>query len=147
MGHKMAGCLLVKLFAMHTTYFCGIFAIGKKWKAEDEQRLRNKKHVVNRILVESSLLTWYQWMKQPTISKRQVKGSHAARQWPMRFIATVAPCIGGMTNNTIKIHLVLHLCKDILDHGVPDNVNNAYAELVHITLAKVTPQNTQKQAI
>ena len=95
----------------------------------------------------SSLLTWYQWMKQPTISKRQVKGSHAAVQWLMRFIARVAPCIGGMTNNTIKRHLVLHLCEDILDHGVPDNVNSAFAESAHITLAKITSHNTQKRAI
>ncbi|KAI2495724.1 hypothetical protein MHU86_18783 [Fragilaria crotonensis] len=147
MGHEMAGCLLVKLFAMHTTYFRGIFAIGKKRKAEDEQRLRNEKHVTDWILVVSSLLTWYQWMKQPTISKRQVKGSHAAVQWLMRFIATVAPRIGGMTNNTIKRHLVLHLCEDILDHGVPDNVNSAYAESAHITLAKITSRNTQKRAV
>jgi hypothetical protein len=148
MGHKMAGCLLVKLFAMHTTYFCGIFAIlGKKRKAEDEQRFRNEKHVADWILVVSSILTWYQWMKQPTISKRQVKGSHEAVQWLMRFISTVTPCIDGMTNNTIKIHLVLHLCEGILNHGVPDNVNSAYAELAHITLAKVTSQITQKRAI
>jgi hypothetical protein len=33
MGHEMAGCLLVKLFAMHTTYFGGIFAVGTKQKA------------------------------------------------------------------------------------------------------------------
>jgi hypothetical protein len=47
MKHEMAGCLLVKLFAMHTTYFLGIFAIGKKRKAEDEQRLRNEKHIAD----------------------------------------------------------------------------------------------------
>jgi hypothetical protein len=52
-----------------------------------------------------------------------------------------------MTNNTIKRHLVLHICEDILDHGVPDNVNSAYAESAHITLAKVTSQNTQKRAL
>ena len=73
----------------------------EKLKAEDEQRLRNEKHVADWILVVSSLLTWYQWMKQLTISKRQVKGSHAAVQWLMCFIATVAPCIGEMTNNAI----------------------------------------------
>jgi hypothetical protein len=145
MGHEMAGCLLVKLFAMHTTYFRGIFAVGKKQKqAKDEQRLRNEKHIGDWILVVSSLLTWYQWMKQPTISKKQVKGSHAAVQWLMRFIATVAPRTGGMTNNTIKRHLVLHICEDILDHGVPDNVNSAYAESAHISLAKkYIPKHTE----
>jgi hypothetical protein len=47
MGHEMAGCLLVKLFAMHTTYFRGIFAVGKKQKqAKDKQRLRNDKNTL-----------------------------------------------------------------------------------------------------
>ncbi len=30
MGHKMARCLLVKLFALHTTFFRFIFNVGKK---------------------------------------------------------------------------------------------------------------------
>jgi hypothetical protein len=64
---------------MHTTYFRGIFAVGtKQKKAEGEQKLCNEKHIGDWILVVASLLTWYQWMKQPTISKKQVKGLHAA---------------------------------------------------------------------
>jgi hypothetical protein len=51
-----------------------------------------------------------------------------------------------MGNNTIKTHLVLHLGKDILDHGFPYNVNSAYAESAHIPLAKVTAKNTQKRS-
>ncbi len=144
----MAGCLLVKLFAMHTTCFRGIFAVGtKQKKAECEQRLCNEKDIRDWILVVTLLLTWYQWMKEPTITMKHVKCSHAAVQWLMRFIATVAPCTGGMTNNTIKRHLVLHICEDILDHGIPDNFNSAYAESAHITLAKITSQNTQKRAV
>jgi hypothetical protein len=73
----------------------------------------------------SSLLAWHQWMKQPTISKKLVRRSHACMQWLMQSVAEVAPRPGGMTNNTIKRHLVLHLCEDVLDHGVPDNVNSA----------------------
>jgi hypothetical protein len=149
MGHEVAGCLLVKLFALHTTYFRIIFSVGSKQNvaAPEEQRLRNEAHIFDWILVVSSLLTWHQWMKQPTIAKKQIKGSHVAVQWLMRLMATVAPRTTGMTNNTIKKHLVLHLCEDILDHGVPDNVNSAYPESAHIPLAKITSRNTQKRAV
>jgi hypothetical protein len=51
-----------------------------------------------------------------------------------------------MGNTNIQNHLVLHHCKDILDHGVPENVNNVYAELAHIPLSKLTARNTQKRA-
>ncbi|KAI2491466.1 hypothetical protein MHU86_23103 [Fragilaria crotonensis] len=76
-----------------------------------------------------------------------VKRSHVAVQWLMRVVAEVAPRPGAMGNNTIKTHLVLHLCEDILDHGVPENVNSSYAESAHIPLAKVTSRNTQKRAV
>ena len=86
-------------------------------------------------------------MKQPTVAKEQVKNSHLAMQWLIWQVAKVSRCTKGMGNNTIKTHLALHLCKDILDHGVPDNVNSAYAESAHIPLAKMTSRNTQKQAV
>jgi hypothetical protein len=50
-----------------------------------------------------------------------------------------------MRNNTIKIHLVLHMAEDILNHGVPQNFNSAFMESAHISLAKDTSRNTQKR--
>jgi hypothetical protein len=50
-----------------------------------------------------------------------------------------------MRNNTIKMHLALHIMEDILDHGVPDVVNSSYAESAHIPLEKNTSRNTQKR--
>ena len=50
-----------------------------------------------------------------------------------------------MKINTIKMHLVHHIGKDILDFGVPRNVNSAFAESAHIHLAKITSKNTQRR--
>jgi hypothetical protein len=86
-------------------------------------------------------------MKQPTIAKEQVKNSHLTMQWLIQQVAKVSTHTKGMGNNTIKTHLALHLCKDILDHGVPDDINSAYAEYPHIPLAKMTSRNTQKWAV
>ena len=50
-----------------------------------------------------------------------------------------------MRNNTIKMHLALHIREDIVDHdGVSEVVNLSYAESAHIPLAKNTSRNTQK---
>jgi hypothetical protein len=165
-GHEIAGCLLVKLFALHTTCFGLIFQMGKKEKKRKKRKqpvlecsssddedlpevppLSSDKHVADWRLLVSSLLQWHQWMKQPTIAKAQVRKSHFAVQWLVRQFAQVSPRETGMGNNTIKFHLVLHLCEDILDHGVPENVNSAYAESAHIPLAKSTTRNTQKRAV
>ena len=149
MGHKIAWCLLVKLFALQTTSFHVIFKVRKKRKGAtpEEQRLSNELHIQDWILVVSSLLQWHQWMKQPTIAKEQVRNSHLATQWLICQVAKVSLCIRGMGNNAIKTQLALHLCKDILDHGVPVNVNSPYAESAHIPLAKMTSRNTQKRAV
>jgi hypothetical protein len=153
MGHKIAGCLLVKLFALHIPAFQDIFPARKKaqQKKDDDDSinkeemppLSNHEHVSDWILIVSSLLEWHQWMKQSTIAKSQVqKSNFAVYQWLMRHVAAVSPRASGMGTNTIKTHLVLHLCEDILDHGVPDNVNSAYTESAHIPLAKATSRNT-----
>lgn len=48
----------------------------------------------------------------------------------MRFLKFVAPCLsGGMMNNTIKTHLVLHIAEDILNFGVPKVMNSLLALL------------------
>jgi len=86
-------------------------------------------------------------MKQPTVAKEQVKNSHLAMQWLIRQVAKVSPHTKGMGNNTIKTHLAMHLCEDILDNGVPDNVNSAYAQSARILVAKMTSRNTQKRAL
>jgi hypothetical protein len=58
MGHKIAGRLLVKLFALHTTSFCVIFKVGKKRKGAtpEEQRHSNDLHIQDWILVVLLLL-------------------------------------------------------------------------------------------
>ena len=112
-----------------------------------DHNLRFECHVSDWILAVSSLLQWHQWMKQPEMPRHQVVKSQYAVQWLMRNVANVCPRQTGMGNNTIKTHLALHLCEDILDHGVPDNVNSAYAESAHIPLAKMTSRNTQKRAV
>ncbi len=91
----------------------------------------------------SSLL---QWMKQSVISKSQAARSHLAASamgWLMQRVASVLPRQNKMGTIIIKTHLVLHLSEDMLDHGVPQNVNSAYAKSAHIPLAKDTARRTQ----
>ena len=133
---------------------------AKKLKAEVEdgdppappepevKYLCQDRHVVYWILMVSSLLQWLQWMKQGTIPRSKVRQSHSDNvQWLMQSMANISPHETGMDNNTIKMHLVLHICDNILDNGVPENVNSAYTESAHITLAKRTSANTQKRAV
>ena len=145
MGHEFTGCLLVRLFALLTIASQMIFPMRKK-NSPNKHNLDNPEHVKDWVLVVSSLLQWYQWIKEPHLTKLHVLRLHATVQWLMRLVADIAPQTTGMGNNTIKRHLVLNLCQDMLDHGVPQNMNSAYAESANISLAKETSMRTQKCA-
>jgi hypothetical protein len=142
-GNEMPGCLLVMLFALYTTGFRDIFAA--KAKNKKEGGMGNEAHITDWITLLSSLLQWHEWLKQEEMEVRLVKKSTKAIKWLMSLMKTVAPREHGMRHNTIKFHLPLHLADDILDHGVPQNVNSAFAESAHIPLAKDTSRNTQKR--
>ncbi|KAI2508835.1 hypothetical protein MHU86_5569 [Fragilaria crotonensis] len=103
------------------------------------------KHTADWIHIISCLLQWHQWMKQPTIRRSHVIRLATGVRWLIRNVANICPRMSGMRNNTIKMHLALHISEDILDHGVPDVVNSSYAESAHIPLAKNTSRNTQKR--
>ena len=147
-GHIMAeevpGCLLVMLFTMHTQEYLDIFSDKKKYRRE--LGLGNKAHITDWITLLCSLLQWLAWLKQETISKRMIRKSMKATRWLIRLFKFVSPRTKGMCNNTIKIHLVLHMAEDMLNHGVPQNFNSAFMESAHIPLAKDTSRNTQKRS-
>jgi hypothetical protein len=96
-------------------------------------------------LLLSLLLEWHAWLKQPQIRRTSVtKSVYASTSHLMRFLKFVAPRLtGGMMNNTIKTHLVLHVAEYILNFGVPEVLNSSYAESLHITICKDTTRNTQ----
>ena len=144
MAEEIPGCLLVMLFTMHTKEYMDIFSNRPKYT--QELGLGNQSHVTDWITLLSSLLQWLAWLKQDRISKRMVDQSKKATRWLMRLFKFVSPRTKGMCNNTIKMHLVLHMSDDIIRHGVPQNFNSAFMESAHIPLAKDTSRNTQKRA-
>jgi hypothetical protein len=146
-GNEYAGCLFIMLISMHTSRYMEIFArsrLAKCQKAAD-------KHLGNPNFMEdwkdllTCLLEWLAWLKQPQISRLSAQRSVFATAHLMRLVKFVAPRFKGMSNNTIKMHLVLHIHEDIINFGVPEVMNSAYAESSHRPIAKCTVRNTQKR--
>jgi len=152
MGHEYSGCLLIMLFALHCTAFTEtIFpqptTERELLKIAKDRDLSNPNHVYDWIRFISYLLQWHEWLKQGNIKRSQVRKSPYATQMLIRRLRYVSPRVEGMGTKTIKVHLVLHLCQDILDHGVPSMVDSSYAESAHIPIAKSTARRTQKRAV
>ena len=77
--------------------------------------------------------------------RSQVTRLATGGRWLICNVANICPRLSGMRNDTIKMHLALHIMEDILDHGVPDVINSSYTESAHIPPAKNTSRNTQKR--
>jgi hypothetical protein len=147
-GHEYAGILLIMLLAFETSRYGEIFDRARALAVqggEKDKHPGNDLFIADWKLLLSSLLEWWAWMKQPQISRRHVKRSAYATSYLLRLMKTVAPRHEGMKNNTVKTHLVLHMADDIIDFGVPEIFNSAYAESAHIPIAKKTVRNTQKR--
>jgi len=144
-GHEYAGCLIVMLISFHTTRFFEIFGSRGPSHAK-EKKFGNKDFILDWKSLITCLLEWHSWLKKTEIRRSSAKKSVMAVSWLMRHMQFVAPRLsGGMLNNTVKMHLVLHIGEDILNFGVPENVNSAYAESAHIPISKETTKNTQKR--
>ena len=144
-GHEYAGCLIVMLISFHTTRFSEIFKRRGPCHTK-EKKFGNNDFILDWKSLVTCLLEWHSWLKKTEIRRSSAKKSVMAVSWLMGHMQFVAPCLsGGMLNNTIKMHLVLHIAEDILNFGVPENVNSAYAESAHIPISKETTKDTQKR--
>jgi hypothetical protein len=115
MGHEIPGCLLVKLFALHTSRFRLIFPPPKEPKkvqkgkegkkvveleggtyvARPLPKLGCPKHIADWILIVSCLLQWHQWMKQAAMQRNRVTRLATGVRWLIRNVANICPRLGG----------------------------------------------------
>ena len=148
-GHEYAGCLFVMLISFYSSRFREIFHTARASKKQDarDKALSNVGFLEDWKSTVSALLEWHMWLKQQEIRRTSVSKSVYATSWLMRRLKFVAPRLtGGMLNNTIKTHLVLHIHEDVLNFGVPEVMNSSYSESGHITICKDTTRNTQKRS-
>ena len=73
--------------------------------------------------------------------------SRKAHRHLMRLIKFVAPRKRGMMHCRIKFHLGLHIASDVLDFGVPANVDSTSVDPSHKTNMKITGANTKRRKL
>ena len=93
-------------------------------------------------LVET-LLQWERWLKSTEMEKKHVKKARNAHRYIMYLMKKVAKRTQGMQLKIIKFHGVVHLAEDILNFGVPMEVDTGANESGHKP-TKVAALLTQK---
>ena len=113
-----------------------------RYKLAHHRALFKEKGVIQdwQLLVES-LLEWEQWLKRDKLPIKQVKLAHKKHRELMYLIKKVGRRVKGMGLKIIKFHAIIHLADDILNFGVPlevDTGSNESAHKVEKTAAKLT---------
>ena len=95
------------------------------------------------LLVET-LLEWEQWLKSDKLPVKQVKLAQNKNRELMYLIKKVGRRTQGMGLKIIKFHAIIHLADDILNFGVPMEVDTGSNESAH-KIEKTAARLTQKR--
>ena len=137
MGKEMSGVLLLLAAVLQT-------AAGKK--IISRQRGSDLKSDIvhdDWILLLETLLQWEAFMKLEQMQIKHVKRLEKKHRYLFHLLKKVMKREKGMGMRLVKLHALLHLCLDILNHGVPLNVDTSDNE-EHWKPAKVAAKLTQK---
>jgi hypothetical protein len=88
-------------------------------------------------------LAWRAWIKRPSIGTEEVKPATDGHQCLMRFLNRYARRTANMQRRIIKFYMILHMAQNIIDLGVPSNIDTLPMEHNHIENAKKPSKGTQ----
>jgi hypothetical protein len=91
-------------------------------------------------------LAWRAWIKRPSIPLEEVKLATDGHQRLMKYLNRYARRTESMQWCIIKFHMILHMAQNIIDFGVPSNIDTSPMEHNHIENAKNPSKGTQLRA-
>ena len=96
-------------------------------------------------LVET-LLQWERWLKSPQMEKKHVKASREKHRYIMYLAKNVAKRAKGMQLKLTKFHTIVHIAEDILNFGVPMEVDTGANESGHKSTKKAALLTQRNEA-
>jgi hypothetical protein len=94
-------------------------------------------------LVET-MLQWERWLRSTSMEKKHVREAKVKHRYIMYLMKKVAKRVAGMQLKLTKFHGVVHMADDILNFGVPMEVDTGSNESGHKatkTAARLTQKN------
>jgi hypothetical protein len=136
MAKEYTGILLCMLIVLRSKKGKSLVRRMRKFFGEDQ--------LDDWILLIETLLEWEEWMKSPKLMKKHVRAARQKHRYIMYLIKKVANRTVGMGLKLTKFHCIVHIADDILNFGVPMEVDTGSNESGHKptkTAAKLTQKN------
>ena len=113
--------------------------IMKKCKA-----FKKDEYIWDWIMLLETLITWEEWMKSDKMSRHEVKRAKKKFRYIMYLVKKIGRRAKGMGLKITKFHAIMHLAQDILNFGIPMEVDTGSSEAGHKG-AKTAAKLTQKK--
>ena len=143
MAHEMSGMIVVLLAAMRTTK--GRNLLFTQCRATQKQYFGQMAFIHDWMLLLTSLLQCEAWLKEPELRVYDVRRFKTKVKEIMNMEKKIGRRDKGMGFRTFKFHAALHVADDILNFGVPSNVNTMSNEMHHKP-SKTAAIHTQRRA-
>ncbi len=96
------------------------------------------------ITLLETLLQWEQWLKSSEMKVKHVRQAQTKHRIIMHFLKKIMRRSTGMGLKIIKFHGIMHIADDILNFGVPMEVDTGSNKSAHKT-EKTAAKLTQKK--
>jgi len=136
MAKEYTGVLWCMLAVVCSTR--GAQLVGKK------KKYFGPTYLADWVMVIETLLQWEEWMKSDTMKRKHVQAARKKHRFIMYLVRKVASRQKGMGLKLTKFHAILHIADDILNFGVPMEVDTGSNESGHKP-TKTAAKLTQKQ--
>lgn len=143
MGHEMSGLLLILVTCFRTAK--GRNMLLTESRGAQKQYFGTPELIRDWVLVLETMLQWEAWLKQPELRVYDVRRFRMKVQQIMALEKKIGNRQKGMGLRTFNFHAALHIADDILNFGVPSNVNTMSNESHHKG-SKTAAVHTQRRA-
>jgi hypothetical protein len=143
MAHEMSGMIVVLLAAIRTTK--GRTILLTKCRGTQRKNFGKIEFIQDWMLLLTSLLQCEAWLKEPELRVYDVRRFKTKVKEIMNMERRIGRRQTGMGFRTFKFHAALHVADDILNFGVPSNVNTMSNEMHHKP-SKTAAIHTQRRA-
>jgi len=144
MAHEMSGVILVLLCCLRCQKGKTLLLTESRGDFA-EQNWDSVSKIQDWMMFLESLLQWEAWLKLPEMKVFDVRRSKTKVRELMEMEKLIGKRQAGMKFKTFNFHAVLHVAQDILNFGVPENVNTRSNEMHHKD-SKTAALRTQRRA-
>ena len=142
MGHEMCGMMLVLAGTLTCTR--GKELILEEARGKQREFLPNDEFIADWVMLIEKLLCFEEWLKQDELPVKSVNRASVKVRELMELHKIVGKRTSGMGNKTMNFHGTKHVPTDILNFGVPMNIDTGPNERHH-KRDKKTAKKTQRR--